>query len=129
MPYHTIPYHTILYHTIPYYTMPYHTILYHAILYYTIQHHTILYHPISISNFLPMQVLKCCVIAIFVVGIIPFLLGLIFELVVVSPLRVGMDQSPLYFPAQVSEKTYSSISNTAYLSVFHLFLFYFYSII
>lgn len=40
-------------------------------------------------------------IAVFVVGVIPFLLGLIFELVVVSPLRVGMDQSPLYFPAQV----------------------------
>ena len=49
-------------------------------------------------------------IAIFVVGVIPFLLGLIFELVVVSPLRVGMDQSPLYFPAQVSENTYSSIN-------------------
>ncbi|CAB3989401.1 E3 ubiquitin- ligase MARCH6 isoform X1 [Paramuricea clavata] len=47
-----------------------------------------------------LLVLKCCVIAIFIIGVIPFLLGLIFELVVVSPLRVGMDQSPLYFPAQ-----------------------------
>lgn len=47
------------------------------------------------------QFLKCAVIGIFVVGVIPFLLGLIFELVVVSPLRVGMNQSPLYFPAQV----------------------------
>lgn len=44
--------------------------------------------------------LKCAVIAVFAVGVVPLLLGLIFELVVISPLRVAMDQSPLYFPAQ-----------------------------
>jgi hypothetical protein len=61
------------------------------------------------------------VIAIFIIGVIPFLLGLIFELVVVSPLRVGMDQSPLYFPAQVGE-SFSLLINSTFLSVFH-FLF------
>ena len=92
----------ILYHTKPYhmsYQYQYHTIPYHDLHRIYLLILTLLK---NISNMLfPFQILKCCVISIFVVGVIPFLLGLIFELVVVSPLRVGMDQSPLYFPAQV----------------------------
>lgn len=42
-------------------------------------------------------------IAAILIGLIPFLLGLLFELIVVIPLRVAHDQTPLYFPWQVSE--------------------------
>ena len=35
-------------------------------------------------------------------GLVPLLLGLLFELVVVAPLRVSLDQTPVFFPWQVS---------------------------
>lgn len=41
-------------------------------------------------------------IAAILIGLVPFLLGLLFELIVVIPLRVPYDQTPLYFPWQVS---------------------------
>ncbi len=34
-------------------------------------------------------------------GVIPLLLGLLFELVIVAPLRVPLDQTPLFYPWQV----------------------------
>lgn len=41
-------------------------------------------------------------VAAILIGLVPFLLGLLFELIVVIPLRVPYDQTPLYFPWQVS---------------------------
>ena len=37
------------------------------------------------------------------VGVVPLLLGILFELIVVIPLRVPLEQSPLFFPWQVIE--------------------------
>lgn len=39
--------------------------------------------------------------ALALIGLVPLLLGLLFELVVVAPLRVPLDQTPLFFPWQV----------------------------
>ncbi|XP_032220194.2 E3 ubiquitin-protein ligase MARCHF6 isoform X2 [Nematostella vectensis] len=44
--------------------------------------------------------LKCVLIAVVLIGVVPLLLGLLFELIVVVPLRVPLDQTPLYFPWQ-----------------------------
>ena len=41
--------------------------------------------------------------ALALIGLVPLLLGLLFELVVVAPLRVPLDQTPLFFPWQVSQ--------------------------
>lgn len=43
-------------------------------------------------------------LASMLLGVVPLLLGLLFELVVVAPLRVPLDQSPVFFPWQVSQK-------------------------
>jgi hypothetical protein len=51
-----------------------------------------------------LQGLKCIFIAAILIGLVPFLLGLLFELIVVIPLRVPYDQTPLYFPWQVSKQ-------------------------
>lgn len=48
-----------------------------------------------------MQILKTLVVALLVAGAIPLLLGLLFELVIVAPLRVPLDQTPLFYPWQV----------------------------
>lgn len=48
-----------------------------------------------------MQILKTLVVALLVAGVIPLLLGLLFELVIVAPLRVPLDQTPLFYPWQV----------------------------
>lgn len=47
------------------------------------------------------QILKTLVVALLVAGAIPLLLGLLFELVIVAPLRVPLDQTPLFYPWQV----------------------------
>ncbi|XP_067651027.1 E3 ubiquitin-protein ligase MARCHF6-like [Haliotis asinina] len=44
--------------------------------------------------------LKCLLIAGLLIGMVPLLLGLLFELVVVAPLRVPLDQTPVFFPWQ-----------------------------
>ncbi|CAH3042084.1 unnamed protein product [Pocillopora meandrina] len=44
--------------------------------------------------------LKCVIVALALIGLVPLLLGLLFELVVVAPLRVPLDQTPLFFPWQ-----------------------------
>ena len=44
---------------------------------------------------------KSLVVAVLLIGVVPLLLGLLFELVVVVPLRVPLDQSPVFFPWQV----------------------------
>jgi len=44
--------------------------------------------------------LKCLMVAVALIGLVPLLLGLLFELVVVVPLRVPLDQTPLFFPWQ-----------------------------
>ncbi|XP_071958271.1 E3 ubiquitin-protein ligase MARCHF6-like [Antedon mediterranea] len=41
--------------------------------------------------------LKSLVVAVVLLGVVPFLIGLLFELVVVVPLRVPMDQTPVFF--------------------------------
>lgn len=45
--------------------------------------------------------MKTLVVALLVAGVIPLLLGLLFELVIVAPLRVPLDQTPLFYPWQV----------------------------
>lgn len=49
----------------------------------------------------PEQILKTVVVAVMLAGLIPLLLGLLFELVIVAPLRVPLDQTPLFYPWQV----------------------------
>ncbi|KAK3085869.1 hypothetical protein FSP39_009847 [Pinctada imbricata] len=44
--------------------------------------------------------LKCILVATLLIGVVPLLLGLLFELVVVAPLRVPLDQTPIFFPWQ-----------------------------
>ena len=39
-------------------------------------------------------------VAFLLLGVVPLLLGLLFELVVVAPLRVPLDQTPIFFPWQ-----------------------------
>ncbi|KAM9712920.1 E3 ubiquitin-protein ligase MARCHF6-like [Menidia menidia] len=46
------------------------------------------------------MILKTLVVALLVAGVIPLLLGLLFELVIVAPLRVPLDQTPLFYPWQ-----------------------------
>ncbi|XP_071785364.1 E3 ubiquitin-protein ligase MARCHF6-like [Asterias amurensis] len=43
---------------------------------------------------------KSLLVAAMLLGVIPFLLGLLFEVVVVVPIRVPLDQSPVFFPWQ-----------------------------
>ncbi|XP_074644624.1 E3 ubiquitin-protein ligase MARCHF6-like isoform X2 [Tubulanus polymorphus] len=45
--------------------------------------------------------IKLMVIGSVLVGIIPLMLGLLFELVIVAPLRVPLNQSPVFFPWQI----------------------------
>lgn len=47
------------------------------------------------------QLLKTIVVAVMLAGLVPLLLGLLFELVIVAPLRVPLDQTPLFYPWQV----------------------------
>ncbi|KAM8849530.1 E3 ubiquitin-protein ligase MARCHF6-like isoform 2-T2 [Spinachia spinachia] len=47
-----------------------------------------------------LTILKTVVVAALLAGVIPLLLGLLFELVVVAPLRVQLDQTPLFYPWQ-----------------------------
>ena len=55
------------------------------------------------------QAVKSVVVAFMLLGLIPLLLGLLFELVVVVPLRVPLDQSPVFFPWQVSTQYFISL--------------------
>ncbi|KAF3858516.1 hypothetical protein F7725_011717, partial [Dissostichus mawsoni] len=47
-----------------------------------------------------IKILKTLVVAVLLAGVIPLLLGLLFELVIVAPLRVQLDQTPLFYPWQ-----------------------------
>lgn len=47
------------------------------------------------------QLLKAVVVTVVLAGLVPLLLGLLFELVIVAPLRVPLDQTPLFYPWQV----------------------------
>ena len=44
---------------------------------------------------------KSLLIALILVGVIPLMLGLIFELVIVMPIRVPLEMTPVFFPWQV----------------------------
>ncbi|XP_053324013.1 E3 ubiquitin-protein ligase MARCHF6 isoform X6 [Spea bombifrons] len=48
----------------------------------------------------PMEIMKTLIVAFLLAGVIPLLLGLLFELVIVAPLRVPLDQTPLFYPWQ-----------------------------
>lgn len=56
-------------------------------------------------------------VAVLLAGVVPLLLGLLFELIVVAPLRVPLDQTPLFYPWQVGVSRYSHTP-----SLTHLFL-------
>ncbi|XP_063778825.1 E3 ubiquitin-protein ligase MARCHF6 isoform X3 [Pseudophryne corroboree] len=47
-----------------------------------------------------LMILKTLIVALLLAGAIPLLLGLLFELVIVAPLRVPLDQTPLFYPWQ-----------------------------
>ncbi|XP_066577562.1 E3 ubiquitin-protein ligase MARCHF6 [Amia ocellicauda] len=47
-----------------------------------------------------LMIMKTLIVAILLAGVIPLLLGLLFELVIVAPLRVPLDQTPLFYPWQ-----------------------------
>uniref|UniRef100_A0AAZ1XQG1 E3 ubiquitin-protein ligase MARCHF6 n=1 Tax=Oreochromis aureus TaxID=47969 RepID=A0AAZ1XQG1_OREAU len=47
-----------------------------------------------------LMILKTVVVALLLAAVIPLLLGLLFELVIVAPLRVPLDQTPLFYPWQ-----------------------------
>ncbi|XP_016416741.1 E3 ubiquitin-protein ligase MARCH6 [Sinocyclocheilus rhinocerous] len=47
-----------------------------------------------------LMILKTLIVAVLLAGVIPLLLGLLFELVIVAPLRVPLDQTPLFYPWQ-----------------------------
>ncbi|KAL2085385.1 hypothetical protein ACEWY4_018705 [Coilia grayii] len=47
-----------------------------------------------------LMIVKSVVVAVLVAGVIPLLLGLLFQLVIVAPLRVQLDQTPLFYPWQ-----------------------------
>ncbi|XP_064189221.1 E3 ubiquitin-protein ligase MARCH6 isoform X1 [Anguilla rostrata] len=47
-----------------------------------------------------LMIMKTVIVAVLVAGMIPLLLGLLFELVIVAPLRVPLDQTPLFYPWQ-----------------------------
>lgn len=49
--------------------------------------------------------MKTLIVAVLLAGVIPLLLGLLFELVIVAPLRVPLDQTPLFYPWQVIRLT------------------------
>uniref|UniRef100_A0A4W3GEF8 E3 ubiquitin-protein ligase MARCHF6 n=1 Tax=Callorhinchus milii TaxID=7868 RepID=A0A4W3GEF8_CALMI len=47
-----------------------------------------------------LMVMKTLIVALLLAGMVPLLLGLLFELVIVAPLRVPLDQTPLFYPWQ-----------------------------
>ncbi|XP_018121618.1 E3 ubiquitin-protein ligase MARCH6 isoform X3 [Xenopus laevis] len=47
-----------------------------------------------------LMIIKTLVVALLLAGAVPLLLGLLFELVIVAPLRVPLDQTPLFYPWQ-----------------------------
>lgn len=58
-------------------------------------------------------------------GVIPLLLGLLFELVIVAPLRVPLDQTPLFYPWQVGPWSlyvceYERLNHTHHVDCIHL---------
>ncbi|XP_059734753.1 E3 ubiquitin-protein ligase MARCHF6 isoform X2 [Bos taurus] len=48
----------------------------------------------------PLRIMKTVIVAVLLAGVVPLLLGLLFELVIVAPLRVPLDQTPLFYPWQ-----------------------------
>ncbi|XP_025955077.1 E3 ubiquitin-protein ligase MARCHF6 isoform X4 [Dromaius novaehollandiae] len=47
-----------------------------------------------------LMIMKTLIVAVLLAGVVPLLLGLLFELVIVAPLRVPLDQTPLFYPWQ-----------------------------
>ncbi|XP_013370441.1 PREDICTED: E3 ubiquitin-protein ligase MARCH6 [Chinchilla lanigera] len=47
-----------------------------------------------------LMIMKTVIVAVLLAGVVPLLLGLLFELVIVAPLRVPLDQTPLFYPWQ-----------------------------
>lgn len=43
-----------------------------------------------------LMIMKTLIVAVLLAGVVPLLLGLLFELVIVAPLRVPLDQTPLF---------------------------------
>ncbi|MGH0142938.1 UNVERIFIED_CONTAM: hypothetical protein FKN15_030513 [Acipenser sinensis] len=56
---------------------------------------------LSAGILLVLQIVKTLIVAVLLAGVVPLLLGLLFELVIVAPLRVPLDQTPLFYPWQV----------------------------
>ncbi|XP_076018405.1 E3 ubiquitin-protein ligase MARCHF6-like [Genypterus blacodes] len=47
-----------------------------------------------------LTILKAVVVAVLLAGVIPLLLGLVFNQIIVAPVRVALVQSPLFYPWQ-----------------------------
>lgn len=61
--------------------------------------------------------MKTIIVALLLAGVVPLLLGLLFELVIVAPLRVPLDQTPLFYPWQVRKNKYILASTYSFTSV------------
>ena len=53
---------------------------------------------------------KAAVAVVLLMGVIPLMFGVLLEMVVLTPVRVPLHQSPVYFLWQVSEETWPNIS-------------------
>ncbi|MGH0131265.1 UNVERIFIED_CONTAM: hypothetical protein FKN15_024412 [Acipenser sinensis] len=60
---------------------------------------------LSAGILLVLQIVKTLIVAVLLAGVVPLLLGLLFELVIVAPLRVPLDQTPLFYPWQINIPT------------------------
>ena len=51
---------------------------------------------------LVVQGIKCVIVGFLLVVVIPLLLGHLVDLVIITPLRVPSDRTPLFYPSTVS---------------------------
>ena len=57
----------------------------------------------SYNSLIFLQGFKVFILTFLLIGVVPLLIGLLFEQILVLPLRVPLDQSPVFFPWQVSD--------------------------
>ena len=53
-------------------------------------------------------------VLVLLAGVVPLLNGLLFELVLIVPLRVPLDQSPVFYIWQVSHVTHAAAPDAAF---------------
>ena len=73
-----------------------------SFLYHNVLHIPSLYTT-SYNSLILLQGFKVFILTFLLIGVVPLLIGLLFEQILVLPLRVPLDQSPVFFPWQVSD--------------------------